>query len=67
MGPLKREWGFLRRGRWWHFEKYIELFGGVIRCDEGPTHVVQPGDHEEVGRRSADDYKTAPPRWEGSD
>lgn len=35
MGPAIREWGFLRlnTGEWWPWGKYIQRWGGVIRCD----------------------------------
>lgn len=45
MGPLVREWGFMRlgTGRWWPWGKYIQRFGGVIRCDAPPdTMGVEP-------------------------
>lgn len=35
MGPIVREWGFVRlaSGSWWPWGKYVQKFGGVIRCD----------------------------------
>lgn len=35
MGPIMREWGFVRltSGGWWPWGKYVQKFGGVIRCD----------------------------------
>lgn len=38
MGPLKREWGFMRIGsrEWWPWGKYIQRFGGVTRCESPP-------------------------------
>lgn len=38
MGPLQREWGFVRLNTmdWWPWGKYIQRFGGVIRCDAPP-------------------------------
>lgn len=41
MGPLKREWGFMRleSGSWWPWGKYVERFGGVIRCEAEPDRM----------------------------
>jgi hypothetical protein len=37
MGPIVREWGFVRlSGKWWDWGKYIQRFGGVTRCDAPP-------------------------------
>lgn len=38
MGPIVREWGFVRltTGLWWEWGKYIQRFGGVARCDAPP-------------------------------
>lgn len=38
MGPIIREWGFMRltSAEWWPWGKYIQRFGGVIRCDAPP-------------------------------
>lgn len=55
MGPKQRKWGFLRieDGKWWGFEKYIERFGGVIRCD--------PGQPQSGSNRDYRDYKGTHP------
>jgi hypothetical protein len=44
MGPVRREWGFVKLtgpdyllGRWFDFQEYIRLFGGVTRCESEPT------------------------------
>lgn len=43
MGPLKRDWGFVRVGRvplrgvWLPWKQYVKDFGGVIRCDAPPV------------------------------
>lgn len=60
MGPLVREWGFLRlsTGLWWEWGKYIQRFGGVMRCEEGPSHTVKPEDLDEPTYR---DYKGSHP------
>jgi hypothetical protein len=34
MGPLRRPWGFWRRGRWWPWREYEERFGFGMRCDD---------------------------------
>lgn len=43
MGPVKRDWGFVRvgrgvslRGKWMPFKTYLDLFGGVARCEAPP-------------------------------
>lgn len=36
MGPMSRPWGFLRLDgdkKWWPWERYVEKFGGTVRCD----------------------------------
>jgi hypothetical protein len=33
MGPEHRKWGFLRGDRWIPFRRYIDLYGGVTRCE----------------------------------
>lgn len=33
MGPVRREWGFIRGGRWWSARSYLDRFGGSFRCD----------------------------------
>lgn len=44
MGPLVREWGFRRldTGGWWPWGKYIQRFGGVVRCDAEPDTMNVP-------------------------
>lgn len=53
MGPIVREWGFVRlaSGSWWPWGKYVQKFGGVIRCDAPADtmnveviHVDEPGE-----------------------
>jgi len=41
MGPLKRPWGFvhLEDMSWWPWKRYVEEFGGVIRCDAEPDRM----------------------------
>jgi len=44
MGPKTgRDWGFLRiaDGSWWEWKKYVERFGGVVRCDAEPDFMGQ--------------------------
>lgn len=36
MGPEKRDWGFVRDGVWFPWMKYVERYGGVVRCDAPP-------------------------------
>lgn len=38
MGPVVREWGFVRltTNSWWPWGKYVQKFGGVVRCDAPP-------------------------------
>jgi hypothetical protein len=33
MGPLRREWGFWRLGRWWPWREYELTFGLGFRCE----------------------------------
>lgn len=33
MGPLRREWGFWKDGKWWPWKLYEEHFGFGMRCD----------------------------------
>lgn len=56
MGPLRREWGFLRlvpdsfgekAQHWWPWRQYIERFGGVIRCEAEPDRMDIPLDARE--------------------
>lgn len=55
MGPKERAWGFLRLAdhSWWPWEKYVERFGGTVRCD------TDDGDRtdELVRHRTHRDYK----------
>jgi hypothetical protein len=34
MGPVRRQWGFWRRGRWWFWRDYEAVFGLAWRCDD---------------------------------
>lgn len=54
MGPISRPWGFLRSGRWIPWKRYVDMYGGTIRCEDG-THV--PPAEQAV----AADYKGTPP------
>lgn len=40
MGPLRRDWGFWRQGRWWQVDDYEGEFGFGMRCD-GPPETIQ--------------------------
>lgn len=33
MGPLERDWGFIREGLWWPWRRYEDKFGLNFRCD----------------------------------
>lgn len=33
MGPVRREWGFWREGRWWEWRSYERMFGLNFRCE----------------------------------
>lgn len=33
MGPLRRDWGFIRDGRWWPWRRYEERYGLNFRCE----------------------------------
>lgn len=52
MGPEIRKWGFLRNGRWLPWKRYVEWYGGVVRCDTGELDESQPGEYPP--------YNTAP-------
>lgn len=34
MGPLRRDWGFVRDGRWWDWRSYELRFGMGFRCED---------------------------------
>lgn len=34
MGPLRRDWGFWRRGTWWFWKDYEAEFGFAMRCGD---------------------------------
>lgn len=34
MGPLRRDWGFWREGRWWPWRSYERRFGLGFRCED---------------------------------
>jgi hypothetical protein len=34
MGPLVRDWGFWRRGKWWLWKNYENEFGFAMRCED---------------------------------
>lgn len=40
MGPITRQWGFWREGRWWPMRLFEETFGFAWRCEE-PDDQVQ--------------------------
>lgn len=80
MGPTIREWGFMRlaSSEWWPWGKYIQRFGGVIRCDAPPDKmgVETPiedvplplgwlTDGEEAPKRTHLDYRGTPPPLAG--
>lgn len=34
MGPIRRRWGFWRRGVWWFWRDYEAEFGFAMRCED---------------------------------
>lgn len=58
MGPVKRPWGFFRLNgsKWWPWERYVQNFGGTVRCD------TDDGNREHELKRSA-----KPERWRATD
>jgi hypothetical protein len=45
MGPERRPWGFLRGNNWLPWKKYVDQFGGVVRCDTGELDEWQSGEY----------------------
>lgn len=62
MGPKVREWGFVRlvSGSWWQWGRYVQKFGGVIRCDAPP-------DAMGIFPEPPVEDRATPLNWEGAD
>jgi hypothetical protein len=64
MGPVVRDWGFVRltTGLWWEWGKYVQKFGGVVRCDApADTMNVEFVSPEDAGYQRITDRPIEPP------
>jgi hypothetical protein len=70
MGPMARKWGFLHDGKWLPWKKYVERYGGVVRCDTGELDESQDGEYPPytVAKHDRDhnfrEYKGTPPPFD---
>lgn len=66
MGPKRRPWGFLRKGRWWQFRDYESEFGFHMRCESESGELLRGREASMADIARASDALGDVERFEGA-